>query len=51
MKTILLIDGDILCFQACETAKEEMEVEEDQWTYHVDLGVAKSCVEDRIQRS
>lgn len=48
-KPTLVIDGDIILYQAAQGAEEEVEWEPDQWTVNSDLGKAKQAVDYSIK--
>ena len=50
-KTTILIDADVLAFESSIIAQENIQWEEELWTVHADMAVAKSTRKDRtIQR-
>jgi DNA polymerase-1 len=48
MKTILLIDADVLAYQSAFTAQANVQWEEDLWTVHSDLAIAKTWIIERL---
>lgn len=44
----LLIDGDIVCYEAASAVETEIEWEPDLWTLHSNLDEAKRLVEDKL---
>ena len=49
MKTLLLIDADVLAYQSAFMAQANIQWEEDLWTTHVDLAIAKTWIVERIE--
>jgi len=49
-KTTILIDGDILAFESSIVAQENIQWEEELWTVHADMAVAKNRVIARIEQ-
>lgn len=49
-KTTILIDADVLAFEASIIAQEEIQWEEELWTVHADMAVAKERVIARIEQ-
>jgi len=49
MNTILLIDADVLAYQAAFMAQAPIQWNEDLWTVHSDLAVAKTWIVERIE--
>lgn len=47
-QTVILIDGDVLAYEAGFTSQYPVEWEEDLWTLHGDMGRAKDYVHERI---
>lgn len=48
-KRILIIDADIVLYQATEKCLIEMQTKDDEWTYHLDLNVVKQEVNERLE--
>ncbi len=48
-KTTLLIDADVLAFEASVVAEEPIQWKEELWTVHADMALAKARVINRIQ--
>ena len=48
-KTTLLIDADVLAFEAAVVAEEPIEWKEELWTVHADMALAKARVINKIQ--
>jgi len=48
-KTTLLIDADVLAFEASVVAEESIQWKEELWTVHADLALAKARVINRIE--
>ena len=48
-KTTLLIDADVLAFEAAVVAEEPIQWKEELWTVHADMALAKARVINRIQ--
>jgi len=46
----LLIDADILVYQAATSAEVELEWAEDEWTLHAHAGPAKEQIRDKFER-
>lgn len=49
MKTLLLIDADVLAYQSAFMAQANIQWKEDLWTTHVDLAIAKTWIVERIE--
>ena len=49
MKTMMLIDADVLAFQGAAVCQKAVQWEDDLWTVHADLAVAKAWIVDRIE--
>ena len=49
-KTTILIDADVLAFEASIIAQEGIQWEEELWTVHADMAVAKERVIGRIEQ-
>jgi hypothetical protein len=49
MKTMMLIDADVLAFQGAAVCQQAVQWEDDLWTVHADLAVAKAWIVDRIE--
>ncbi len=49
MKTIMLIDADVLAYQSAFTAQANIQWDEELWTVHTDLAVAKTWIVDRLE--
>ena len=47
-KTTLLIDADVLAFEAAVVAEESIEWKDEMWTVHADMALAKARVVNRI---
>jgi len=50
-KTTLLIDADVLAFEAAVVAEEPIQWKEELWTVHADMALAKARVINKIQES
>jgi DNA polymerase-1 len=48
-KTTLLIDADVLAFEASVVAEESIEWKDELWTVHADMALAKARVINRIE--
>ena len=48
-KTTLLIDADVLAFEASVVAEESINWKDEMWTVHADMALAKARVINRIQ--
>ena len=48
-KTTLLIDADVLAFEAAIVAEESIEWKEEMWTVHADMAMAKARVVNRVE--
>ena len=48
-KTTLLIDADVLAFEASVVAEESIQWKEELWTVHADMALAKARVINRIE--
>ena len=48
-KTTLLIDADVLAYQSAFTAQANIQWEEELWTVHTDLAVAKAWIVERLE--
>jgi DNA polymerase-1 len=48
-KTTLLIDADVLAFEAAVVAEESIEWKEEMWTVHADMALAKARVINRVE--
>ena len=48
-KTKLLIDADVLAFEASVIAEESIEWKEEMWTVHADMALAKARVINRVE--
>jgi len=48
-KTTLLIDADVLAFEASVIAEESIEWKEEMWTVHADMALAKARVINRVE--
>ena len=48
-KKTLLIDADVLAFEASVVAEESIEWKEEMWTVHADMAIAKARVVNRIE--
>jgi DNA polymerase-1 len=44
----LLIDGDIICYEAASAVEQEIQWDDDLWTLHSNLDEAKRLVEDKL---
>jgi DNA polymerase-1 len=44
----LLIDGDIICYEAASAVEQEIQWDDDLWTLHSNLDDAKRLVEDKL---
>ena len=49
-KTTILIDADVLAFESSIIAQENIQWEEELWTVHADMAVAKQRVLGRIEQ-
>ena len=49
MNTILLIDADVLAYQSAFMAQAPIQWNEDLWTVHSDLAVAKTWIVERLE--
>ena len=47
-KTTLLIDADVLAFEAAIVAEESIEWKDEMWTVHADMTIAKNRILNRI---
>lgn len=47
-RTIMLIDADVLAYQSAFTAQANIQWDEDLWTVHTDLAIAKTWIVDRL---
>ena len=48
-KTTLLIDADVLAFEASVIAEESIEWKDEMWTVHADMALAKARVINRVE--
>ena len=48
-KTTLLIDADVLAFEAAVVAEEPIEWKDEMWTVHADMALAKARVVNRVE--
>ena len=48
-KTTLLIDADVLAFEAAVVAEEPIQWKEELWTVHADMALAKARVINRVE--
>lgn len=48
-KTTLLIDADVLAFEAAVIAEESIEWKDEMWTVHADMALAKARVINRVE--
>ena len=48
-KTTLLIDADVLAFEASVIAEDSIEWKEEMWTVHADMALAKARVINRVE--
>ena len=48
-KTTLLIDADVLAFEAAVVAEESIEWKDEMWTVHADMALAKARVVNRVE--
>ena len=48
-KTTLLIDADVLAFEAAVVAEESIEWKDEMWTVHADMALAKARVINRVE--
>ena len=48
-KTTLLIDADVLAFEASVVAEEPIRWKEELWTVHADMALAKARVINRVE--
>ena len=48
-KTKLLIDADVLAFEAAVVAEESIEWKDEMWTVHADMALAKARVVNRVE--
>ena len=48
-KKTLLIDADVLAFEASVVAEESIEWKEEMWTVHADMALAKARVVNRVE--
>ena len=48
-KTKLLIDADVLAFEAAVIAEESIEWKDEMWTVHADMALAKARVVNRVE--
>jgi DNA polymerase I len=48
-KTTLLIDADVLAFEAAVIAEEPIEWKDEMWTVHADMALAKARVVNRVE--
>ena len=48
-KTTLLIDADVLAFEASVIAEESIEWKDEMWTVHADMALAKARVVNRVE--
>lgn len=48
-KTTLLIDADVLAFEAAVIAEESIEWKDEMWTVHADMALAKARVVNRVE--
>lgn len=49
MKTTMLIDADVLAYQSAFTAQANIQWDEELWTVHSDLAIAKTWIIDRLE--
>ena len=49
MNTILLIDAAVLAYQSAFMAQAPIQWDEDLWTVHSDLAIAKTWIVERIE--
>ena len=47
-KTVILIDGDVLAYEAAFIAQKNIQWEEDLWTVHADVARARGHIQERI---
>ena len=45
----MIVDADIVVYSACCNHMKEVEVEDDQWTYHIDLTEVKDEIDSNLQ--
>jgi len=45
---VMLVDADVLAYEAAFIAQEPIQWEEDMWTLHGDMGIARDCVHRRL---
>ena len=48
-KKTLLIDADVLAFEASVVAEESIEWKDEMWTVHADMALAKARVINRVE--
>ena len=48
-KTTLLIDADVLAFEAAVVAEESIKWKDEMWTVHADMALAKARVINRVE--
>ena len=48
-KTTLLIDADVLAFEASIIAEEAVEWKDEIWTVHANMALAKARIVNRVQ--
>ena len=48
-KTTLLIDADVLAFEAAVVSEESIEWKDEMWTVHADMALAKARVINRVE--
>ena len=48
MDTVILIDGAILAYEGAFVAQKNVQWEEDLWTVHADIAVARAHIQERI---
>jgi len=49
MNKTLLIDADVLAFEASVIAEESIEWKEEMWTVHADMALAKARIVNRVE--
>jgi len=49
-KTTLLIDADVLAFEAAVVAEESIEWKDEMWTVHADMALAKARIVNRVEQ-
>lgn len=48
-KKTILIDGDVLAYEAAVISEESIEWKEELWTVHADMALAKERVSNRVE--